>query len=351
MKKVFVCILAAFCAAVLFLPTLVPAEAENGTSIIVATGQDVPTDDHLPEEYRFPEKYRDNAVQFRTGDGILLCGYVLGEGNKGITLGHANGWMVKSWLPFGERLVDAGYMVIIWEFRNILPSGSAPQSASLRWDLDVLAAAQVLRERGATEILSMGASDGGNATAVAAPHIPDLVGLALLSSPANSKGNGLEGVGEIDVPAFFAVSNDDPGGKFYDEVKSLYDASASEQKEFHVLTSYEHGTDLLSDVDVYSAKVGSTQEQKQERRQLADDLMRFVNEAFGNSTDETGDSEMGAPTPVPDNSETPTPEPEETSASSENSNASTMIIWIAIGTAFLCAFVAIFQHNKHKKKK
>jgi pimeloyl-ACP methyl ester carboxylesterase len=230
-----------------------------------------------------PEKYRPNAVQFRTEDGVLLVGWVLGGGARGITLAHANGWMVNSWLPFAERLVAAGYMVILWEFRGIEPSGMAPRGADNRWDLDVLAAAQVLREHGATRILTMGASDGGNATAVAAPSIPDLVGIALLSSPARSKGNGVAALGRLspDIPAFFAVSTNDPGGKFYPEVEALYKGSTALHKEFHVLTSYEHGTDLLSEEDAYSRMKGSTPPQKEERRQLADSLMRFVNYAFG----------------------------------------------------------------------
>lgn len=130
MKKVSICILIALCTTIFFWPA--PVHAENKTSIIVATGKDVPTDDHLPEAYRFPAKYRGNAVQFVTEDGILLCGYVLGKGSKGITLGHPNGWMVKSWLPFAEQLVDEGYMVILWEFRGNKPSGSATGEAARR---------------------------------------------------------------------------------------------------------------------------------------------------------------------------------------------------------------------------
>ena len=77
--------------AMLYMPTITFAEAGSGTSIITATGQDVPSDGHLDEDYRFPSKYRDNAVQFRTEDGVLLCGYVIGKGSRGITLGHPNG--------------------------------------------------------------------------------------------------------------------------------------------------------------------------------------------------------------------------------------------------------------------
>ncbi len=356
MNKVTICIVLALCASLLLFPTL--SYAENTESIIVATGNEVPIDNELPPEYRVPEKYTENAVQFVTEDGVMLCGYVLGEGSRGITLGHANGWMVKSWLPFGERLVDAGYMIILWEFRNIPPSGNAPESASQRWDLDVLAAVQVLRERGATEILAMGASDGGNATAVAAPSIPDLVGLGILSSPANSKGDAVAAVGEIDVPAFFAVSNNDPGGDFLSEVQKLYDACASEQKELHVLTSYEHGSDLLSDVDLSSRLVGSTEEQKQERRDLADNLMRFVNDAFGNSSDKSGESDVLQPTSEPGDIETvepshndnnsPTTIPEGKDTPSDRDVGVSPISWvfIAAGVLLVNIIVAIVIRKK-----
>ena len=221
-------------------------------------------------------------MQFRTGEGVLLVGWVLGDGTQGITLAHANGRMVNSWLSFEERLVEGGFMVILWVFRNIKPSGFAPLSSSLRRDLDVSAAAQVLRERGATKILTIGASDGRNTTAVAAPRIPNLVGIALLSSPSRSKGDGSKALKQLksDIPAFFAVSTNDPGGKFYPEVKAPYDSSAVKHKEFDVLTSYEHDCDLLSDVDAYSRIKGSAEAQKQERRQLANPLMRFISDAF-----------------------------------------------------------------------
>ena len=80
LKKIFIYVLAAFCMAIFCAPLLAHAEIANSESIIVATGEDVPLDDHLPEENRFPAKYRENAVQFRTEDGVLLCGWVIGEG-------------------------------------------------------------------------------------------------------------------------------------------------------------------------------------------------------------------------------------------------------------------------------
>lgn len=360
MKKALICILIACTAMSLWL-TPVHAEMKNEKSIIVATGEDVPTDGHLSEEYRFPEKYRENAVQFVTEDGILLCGYVLGEGSQGITLGHANGWMVKSWLPFAERLVDAGYQVILWEFRNNEPSGSAEGEASNRWDLDVLAAAQVLRERGATEILSMGASDGGTATAAAAPHIPDLVGLGILSSPSinsnvGGKGKALEGVGKISVPAFFAVSTDDFAGNLYPHVEALYKACSSTQKQFNVIEDGpDHGTDMISPEvpgNGYAAFPGSD-EQKQKRKELADKLMIFVNEAFDKSTGETE-----APTSTPEIDEgkadapTSPPKTDEKIDRTDNSNNNTTVYPLIIGLgALLLLIVIVIVNIKHKRNK
>lgn len=349
MKKTVFRVLAAFCLAVFCAPVFAGAESVPKESIIVATGEEVPFDDHLPQAYRFPEKYRENAVQFRTEDGVLLCGYVLGTGSKGITLGHANGWSVGSWLPFGERLADAGYLVILWSFRNNLPSESSPNR---RWDLDVLAAAQVLRERGATEILAMGASDGGNATAVAAPHIPELVGLGILSAPANSIGDGPAALSQVNAPAFFAVSDNDPGGEFLPEVQALYDACASEQKELHVLTSYEHGTDLLSAEDHYSSGAygGSTEAQKQERRQLADTLMRFVDEAFG-AADNAG-GEAGARPDPPSGGALDAPASSvQTGSPVENRGGSYVpVVGAVMGMIVLSVFAGAFLIGKSKRR-
>jgi dienelactone hydrolase len=209
--------------------------------------------------------------------------------------------MVKSWLPFGERLADAGYMVILWEFRNILPSGSAPESESLRWDLDVLAAAQVLRERGAAEIICMGASYGGTATAVAAPHIPELAGIVILSAPArNFSTDPTAALQKVQVPAFFAVSTNDSQGNpgvYRDEVKTLFDACASTEKQFIVVESADHGTDMITpDVPGQGyASFPRDDAQIEKRQELSDELLLFVKETFGVDPEESDNNKPTAP--------------------------------------------------------
>lgn len=338
--------LAILCVVVMFLPSVVFATDKNETSIIVATGKDVPTGGILGS---LPEKYPANAVEFVTQDGVKLSGYVLGSGNKGITLGHENGWMVDSWLPFAERLVKEGYMVILWAFRNDEPSESVSGDATYRRDLDVLAAAQVLRERGATKILSMGASIGGTSTAVAAPNIPELVGLGILSSPRqfgiNPAISALEAVKKIDVPAFFAVSEKDPTGNYYDEVKALYEASASKQKQFNVIHSSEHGTDMLSEKGSYSKfSKDSTVEQIQERKALADKLLLFVNNSFGKTT--STDNDKNKPSPSNNTANHNTSDNVDKNKTEKTTFLNPTII--GAGILFLLAIVAIIIVKKKK---
>ncbi|UHA73559.1 alpha/beta hydrolase [Paenibacillus sp. 481] len=260
----------------------VQANSTNPSSSIVATGSSVPVDACIPT------KLKDKAVQFKTSDGVLLSGLLLGEGSKGVTLGHASGWDVCSWLPMAEKLADHGYQVILWSYRYNNPNGEATTKSFSREDLDVLAAAQVLTERGVTKIVSAGASIGGTSSAVAAPHIPQLAGLAILSSPRTLLGSesspnlsAVEAIKNVLVPSFFAVSSDDPTGDYYSETEALYKASASEQKEWVVIDEAYHGTDMLSDT-LQGKQYGTGRiVDRTQGKQLSDKLWAFFLQTLG----------------------------------------------------------------------
>lgn len=204
----------------------------------------------VPIDGCFPDALKANSVGFAASDGTKLSGVVLGTGSKGVTLGHANGWNVCSWLPFAQKLADHGYQVILWSYRNNEPSAPAKGEAHYRLDLDVRAAVDVLISRGVTKILAAGASLGGTSSAVAAPDIPQLAGLALLSSPrkfgAPPRISALDAVKKVTVPSFFAISSHDPTGDYASEIRALYEASAASRKELVVIDDSEHGTDMLS---------------------------------------------------------------------------------------------------------
>lgn len=66
-------------------------------------------------------------------------------------------------------------------------------------------------------------------------------------------------------------------------MQTLYDACASAQKEIHILEGTAHGTDLITvppEGGLGYASVPKTDEEAQERNELADLLLRFIGNTF-----------------------------------------------------------------------
>lgn len=281
---------------VLALFFIFPSLNVKASSNVIQRGAAVTQDESVPASYR------EHAVEFKASDGTKLIGYVLGSGNKGITLGHANGWTLHSMVPFANELVEKGYKVIMWDYRNNKPSDVYPDTDSrfFRIDLDVLAAVEVLKEEGVNQFFMLGASIGGTSTAVAASQTANLVGLGILSSPRNSGGgvvDALSAVQKITVPSFFAVSKDDFSGDYYTEVKALYDASASSNKVFKTIDSSEHGFNMLLTPDKYlegTPKETPGQFTKEKDKplmvKLNQELLDFIDQSFGKKDTTTSTS-------------------------------------------------------------
>ncbi|WP_053647013.1 MULTISPECIES: alpha/beta hydrolase [unclassified Streptomyces] len=237
-----------------------------------------------------PKRLRDKAVSFTAADGVRLSGLVLGSGPRGVVLSHENGWNICSWLAFAEELAAAGYQVVVYDQRNVHGGASerGGRADNLHFDRDVRAAVQQLRNRGATRVLAGGASMGGTATATAAPGIPGLVGLLILSSPrALPAMNPLPGLAEVTVPSFFAAATGDQ--TFADEVRALYEASGAKDKRIRILDSHVHGVDMMED-----GTAGA---------RLHDQVLAFVGDAFRKA------GASAPPVPPADHSGTPPSEP------------------------------------------
>ncbi len=208
----------------------------------------------------------------------------------------------------------------------------------------MLAAARVLRERGAEEILTMGASDGGTATVLAAPDIPELVGLGILSSPKDSVGDAVSAMGRMkDVPAFFAVSTDDSSGNFYPHVEALYNACPSTKKQFVVVQGFDHGTDMVTPEvpGLGYAFLPVDEMQIQKRQELSDQLLLFVNSVFtGNSNDSTDTEGTGEAVSASSDSAVDTPL-SETSGNVSESGGSNIFPLLIIGLGVMIVSAAI----------
>ena len=189
---------------------------------------------------------RKHAVSFRTTDGFALRGVLLGRGAVGIALGHEKGGDLCNWLPFARVLAASGFRVLALDFRG---HGSSQLTRAnlkaFRLDRDFIAAAKLLRARGATRTVLMGASMGGTGALVAATEMQQQpAGIVVLSSPTDfSTLDARSAVVRIHSPTLYAVGKDD--FCCTEEMQKLYDAAAAPVKHLELLDTGAHGTQLL----------------------------------------------------------------------------------------------------------
>jgi pimeloyl-ACP methyl ester carboxylesterase len=193
---------------------------------------------------------RSKVIRFRASDGVPLHGVLLGSGRNGIVLSHAlQAGTLCDWFPFVPQLAVRGYRVLAYDSRPL--SGPPPRpfgtgSSPLHFARDVLGAERVLVAHGATRVIVGGDFDGGTAAMTAAAHIPrsTLAGVVMLSSPRQFGGMNAEAAARrVKAPSFFGAGSRGPG--IVDEIRKLYAASASKQKQLVVTPSSGYGTQLL----------------------------------------------------------------------------------------------------------
>ena len=182
-------------------------------------------------------------ARFRTADGEMLQGAVLGRGTTGVVFAHQLGGDRCQWLPFARELRAKGYRALVFDMRGY---GSSTGLDGTYPDRDVTAAAKELRRRGATRIVLVGASMGGTGVVVAAPRIrPRVSGLVDLSGPTGFGGvNALPAAKKLRAPALFVAGRDD--GSYALATRTLYRAAASRDKKLLMAPTSWHGVDLLA---------------------------------------------------------------------------------------------------------
>ena len=111
------------------------------------------------------------SIWFRTADHVRLHGIILGGGRAGVLLAHQYPADLCGWAPYGRTLARSGFRVLFFDFRGFGASQRPPPRLIGRVDRDVIAAAALLRERGAKTVSLVGASFGAAAVLVAAPAI------------------------------------------------------------------------------------------------------------------------------------------------------------------------------------
>lgn len=170
------------------------------------------------QEIRFPDSY-----------GGELTGALVGRGRVGVVLAHQSDNDLCSWLPFARTLARNGYAALAFDFAGGL-------------NLDVKAAADELRRRGAKQLFLVGASIGGSSVIVAGARIrPHVAGVISLSGePVLPTLNAGRVVPHLRVPALFMTPEAESVS-----ARILYKNAGSEDKQVLIFPGSAHGIDLL----------------------------------------------------------------------------------------------------------
>lgn len=185
------------------------------------------------------------VVRFPSRSGAYLAGVLLGTGRAGAVLAHQSSSDLCDWMPYARTLAARGVRALAVDLNGFGGSTASPGSPSdPRWDLDVTAAAGVLRARGTPEVVLVGASLGGTAALTAAADLqPPAAGVVNLSGPAQISGLDAAGAAaRLAVPSLLVVSTDD---QYAADVGKVSAATPARYRRLERVPGTSHGVALL----------------------------------------------------------------------------------------------------------
>jgi pimeloyl-ACP methyl ester carboxylesterase len=189
----------------------------------------------------------------RTSDGERIYVAELGRGTRGVVVGHEYGSSMCEWLSTANELADAGFHVLLVDFRGF---GLSPRPRARPWNLpaDLATAAAELRRRGAKRIALLGGSMGGTAAIVAGATLRPALSAVVCVSGGGDLADFLSGPhGPVDatrqaarlrVPLLVMAARDDPSiPKGY--YASLMSRVPARVKQLALYPGVAHASDLL----------------------------------------------------------------------------------------------------------
>jgi dienelactone hydrolase len=195
---------------------------------------------------------RSTAVTFPSSDGVELSGRLFGpdDASAGVVLAHMLPADQSSWFAFAERLGDAGYRALTFDFRGYCPGGDGGCSKGQKnvtaiWQ-DVEGAVAYLRDLGVQRVGLVGASMGGTASLVVAGQPgAGIDAVATLSAPVQIEGLVVtpEVLQQITAAKLFVAGNGDTGAAA--DAEAFFNQTL-QPKRVEILPSNDHGTDLLT---------------------------------------------------------------------------------------------------------
>lgn len=183
---------------------------------------------------------RQSDVTFKTSDGRTLTGRVFGAGKVGVTLAHMYPADATSWYEPAERIAQAGYMALAFNFRGFGTSGGTKQVINA--PVDVEAAKDFLLKRGARDVAYVGASMGGTASIIAGDN-QDPLAIAAISAPTRFMGlDAPLSATAVQRPVLLMASRDDD--EAFEALKE-FEGALPNPEDTKIYDGDAHGTNLL----------------------------------------------------------------------------------------------------------
>jgi pimeloyl-ACP methyl ester carboxylesterase len=202
------------------------------------------------DEIRSQALAGSTPVTITTTDGVTLAGRLFGDDSArtGVVFAHMLPADQSSWFDLAEYVAQRGYRALTFDFRGYCPGGDAGCSKGERDPsaaaVDLRAAVRFLRAQGIHRLGLVGASMGGTASLVVAGEETGVSAVVTLSAPDSIGGlsAGPDVLQAVTAAKMFMAGNGDTTAAA--AAQAFYDQS-QQPKDLQILTSNDHGTDLL----------------------------------------------------------------------------------------------------------
>ncbi len=190
---------------------------------------------------------RAGVVRFRSDNGALLAGALLGRGRTGVVFAHGNNTDLCDWMGYARVLAGQGYTALSIDLNGYGASqASAGVPVDPRFDEDLSAAVRLLRGRGVTSVFLIGEVTGGTAAVKAAAEIaPPVAGVVDVSSPARTlRMDAVAAARTLTVPLLCIAAEVD---EFLDGTRAIAAAAAGPDHQLFIVTGTTGAETMLFD--------------------------------------------------------------------------------------------------------
>ncbi len=202
----------------------------------------VPTETAMPT----PVVGASRVVTFTTADGATLHGTLYGSGTTAVIFSTMGAQKQDTWARMAQATANAGYLALTYNFRFWVSETKIQDDLRAYIADDLRAAIAFMREQGARQIVLVGASLGGMATAKVAGEA-QVAAVIIMAAPLSAKGLTVRvedaELQKLTMPKLF-VSSEHDATVAPAEARRTYDQSP-EPKEIYLYPGTTHGTDLF----------------------------------------------------------------------------------------------------------